>query len=594
MAKLRFTVGYPMKKEINVTKQEQTAARLQLWQERRAKCESAYAGELARMDEREALYRGEGEIRGVGGERIPSLHTRNIIAENIEAQISSQIPRPRVQALREEDEPLAEIVEKLIGCELDRLNMERLNDMDERTAPLQGGSGWLAEWDEQKGGVVLSLVHPRRILPQPGVSEIEEMDYFILQIPESRRGLEERYGADLSGEGEDSPALRCSDTAEEEMLTCCIGYERRGDRIDRFTWVGDTVLEDLSDYEAPRVRLCKHCGERFYGAESCPHCGENDWEEQPADSERLYSPVLTRRGGFIPVGDTPAELPLFRPGLYPLLLRKNVSVFGKFLGDSDADKIRDQQNTISLMEQKILHRFCDAGTRITLPNDPDVTLDRRDQRVIHVKNAADVAAIKVVDFSGDLSQEMLYLTSVYQEARQAIGITNAYLGEQDTTASSGKAKQFSAAQAAGRLQSKRVMKQALYQELFERIFRLHLAYDTTPHRFPGADGAWEEFDRYDFLRRDETGRYYWNDAFLFSCDETEPPVNDRERRWQETTELYRSGAFGAPEEDGVRLLFWRKMERLHYPGAGETCREIERRVRERENALLSQETRKNP
>ena len=93
---------------------------------------------------------------------------------------------------------------------------------------------------------------------------------------------------------------------------------------------------------------------------------------------------------------------------------------------------------------------------------------------------------------------------------------------------------------------------------------------------------------------DENGEYYWNDAFLFSCDETEPPVNDRERRWQETTELYRSGAFGAPEEDSVRLLFWRRMERLHYPGAGETCREIDRRLREEKSALLSQETRKNP
>lgn len=582
-----------MKKESNVTKQEQTNTRLLIWQARREKCESAYEGELKRMDEREALYRGEGEIRGIGGERIPSLHTRNIVAENIEAQISSQLPRPRVQALNEEDESLAAMIEKLIACELDRLPMERLNDMDERTTPLQGGSGWMLEWDDARGGIALSLLHPKRILPQAGVSELEEMDYFILQIPESRRGLEERYGVSLAGESEDEPSLRGSDTAEEELLTCYIGYERRGNTIDRFTWVGDTVLEDLQDYEAPRLRRCR-CGKSFHDLDECPYCGKKDWEEGAAEHERLYSTVLTRRGNLIAVGEEALELPLYRPGLYPVLLRKNVSVFGKFLGDSDCDKIRDQQNTISLMEQKILHRFCDAGTRITLPNDPEVTLDRRDQRVIRVKNAADVAAIKVVDFSGDLSQEMLYLAGVYQEARQAIGITNAYLGETDATASSGRAKQFSAAQAAGRLQSKRVMKQALYQELFERIFRLHLAYDTAPHRFMGADGQWEEFDRYDFLRRDENGEYYWNDAFLFSCDETEPPANDRERRWQETTELYRSGAFGAPEEDSVRLLFWRKMERLHYPGAGETCREIDRRIRAEESAALSQETRKNP
>ena len=103
-----------MKKESNVTKQEQTNTRLLIWQARCEKCESAYEGELKRMDEREALYRGEGEIRGIGGERIPSLHTRNIVAENIEAQISSQLPRPRVQALNEEDESLAAMIEKLV------------------------------------------------------------------------------------------------------------------------------------------------------------------------------------------------------------------------------------------------------------------------------------------------------------------------------------------------------------------------------------------------------------------------------------------------------------------------------------------------
>ena len=621
---------------------KQAADRLLLWQTRYAKSSAAYAEELRKIDEREELYRGNADIRGIGGERISPLHTRNIIAENIESQIVSTIPRPRVQAVHEEDEPLAALVERLIACELDRLPMERLNDMDERTAPLQGGSGWLAEWDDAAGGVALSLLHPKRILPQEGVSESEEMDYFILQIPESRRRLEERYGVSLAGETEKQPELRDGLTADEEMLTCLIGYERRGTVIDRFTWVGDTVLEDLPDYEAPRRRVCKRCGAdpktavadfgvtlgaeeqakllaaRFGGdappkpdggadadEELCPFCHGSAFLTQSATEELLFSPVLTARGAFLPGARTvmdengvlreePTRLPLYRPGLYPMTLRKNVSVFGKFLGDSDADKIRDQQNTVSLLEQKILHRFCDAGTRITLPNDPEITLDRRDQRVIHVKNAADVAAIKTVDFSGDLSQEMVYLASVYQEARQAIGITNSYLGETDVTASSGKAKQFSAAQAAGRLQSKRVMKQALYQDLFLRIFRLHLAYDTAPCRFRGENGAWEEFDRYDFLRQNEDGSFSWNDEFLFFCDETEPPANDRERRWQETTELYRGGAFGDPADDRVRLLFWKKMERLHYPGAGETYRDIDRRLQSADADAASQETRKNP
>ena len=68
--------------------------KLAMWQERLARAESAYAAELGRMDEREALYAGDRSLRPiVAGERKErAAHVRNLCAELIEAQVDSNIP----------------------------------------------------------------------------------------------------------------------------------------------------------------------------------------------------------------------------------------------------------------------------------------------------------------------------------------------------------------------------------------------------------------------------------------------------------------------------------------------------------------------
>ena len=98
--------------------------------------------------------------------------------------------------------------------------------------------------------------------------------------------------------------------------------------------------------------------------------------------------------------------------------------------------------------------------------------------------------IDVYQFSGDLQYELTYLATVYEEARQVLGITDSFQGRTDPTATSGKAKEFSAAQAAGRLESKRTMKQAAYAQLFELMFKFWLAYSDEPgHQYKDNDGT---------------------------------------------------------------------------------------------------------
>ena len=289
---------------------------------------------------------------------------------------------------------------------------------------------------------------------------------------------------------------------------------------------------------------------------------------------------------------TPARIPCYRPDCYTVILQRSVSVYGQLLGNSDVDMIADQQNTINRIEQKIIDRLIKAGARVTLPDRADLRMDPEDGEKWYIGNPADKSLIDIYEFSGNLQYELAYLAQVYEEARQIIGITDSFQGRQDTTATSGKAKEFSAAQAAGRLESKRVMKNAAYAALFEAMFKFALAYSDEPRSVTYKDSTgetvYEEFNRYDFLERGEDGELYWNDQFLFSCDTSAPLASNREAMWQETRQNLQTGAFGDPTQTETLILFWAKMEELHYPGAGQTKKHLEEKA-QREQEMAAQQ-----
>ena len=80
------------------------------------------------------------------------------------------------------------------------------------------------------------------------------------------------------------------------------------------------------------------------------------------------------------------------------------------------------------------------------------------------------------------------------------------------------------------------------------------------------------------------------DDFLFSCDTATPLANNREAMWQETRANLQAGAFGDPSSLDTLIMFWQKMQLLHYPGAGETLRYLEDiRQRQMEEAQRQQQ-----
>lgn len=659
------------------------SGKLDLWQERLAQADRAYNGELCKMDKRERLYAGDRKLEKVTEnycfENTP--HVRNIVAENIESEISSAIPQPKVTPKRKEDEHLASIIEHFLRNELDRLPFETMNDMAERTTLIQGGVGFLIDWDNTKrthdtcGAVAVTTIHPKQFAPQPGVyTGIEDMDWFIIKLPTTKAQVKRRYGKDVYAEGESEPDVRTIDGAQnnEDAVTQYIGYARNDDGgIDRYSWVNDVELEDIENYQARRQPVCSKCGKvkplpgqmiysdvkpfgnllpdpkrgfegslipedtllemgsgmnmaesiadgymsgleddspvtgmsfergeqpktgsRYEGG-ACPWCGSEEFTDEKQEFEEIMLPMQTAGGVSIP-GATPMMneagmpvmqptlVPFYMPDCYPIILQKSVSVYGQLLGNSDVDLIADQQNTLNVLSRKMIDRIIKAGTRITLPDRADLRIDPHDSDKWYIGNASDKALIGVYDFSGDLSSEAMYMSQVYEEGRQVLGITDSFQGRTDPTAQSGKAKQFAAAQSAGRLESKRVMKNAAYAAIFEMMFKFWLAYSDEPRSISYKDekggSRYEEFNRYDFLLQDEDGNYYWNDGFLFSVDENGTLANNRDAMWQECRECLQSGAYGNPQDTQTLILFWSRMEQLHYPGAAETKSILEQRA----------------
>ncbi len=683
--------------------------KLEYWQGRLEADESAYAGELSKMDEREGLYLGSPEIKPIAREEVPDRapHVRNVILELIEAQVSSSIPQPKVTARRKKDERLARLIEDMLRDELDRMSFEELNDQQERTVPIQGGGAYLVEWDSSQrthttaGEVAVSLLHPKQIIPQAGVyTGIEDMDHIILKLPQTKGSIKRRYGVDVSEESESEPDARgTGESTAEDMVTQYVAYYRNDKGgIGLYSWVNDTQLEDLEDYQARRLRRCAKCGApepapntvtmveptfdgnypgtgewaavlrpqaRFGGQPPqsggswagdgggpysptgnavgaaahrgpwsdtdsppdgrkigkpndktvCPYCGGTKWEESEEDFEEPAADIVRTDGSVIPalergpdgmpvleVGQdgVPAwkrtRLPYYKPNIFPVVLQKNISVFGRFLGGSDVDAVASQQNTVNRLETKMLDKLLTAGSYMSLPVDATIQRNPGEMKIIRLDNIQDKSFIDVYDMEGDVSQDVAMLDHTYEEMRQVIGVTDSFQGRRDTTATSGTAKQFAAAQTAGRLESKRIMKNAAFQRLYEAIFKMKLAYADEPRPVPkyNAQGEreYEEFNRYDFLEQDAAGEWYWNDQFIFAVDDTSATLaSNREAMWEETRLNLQTGAFGPLEDLETMIFFWTKMEMLHYPGAAETKELFKQRQAAQQEALAAQQQR---
>lgn len=610
---------------------------LKKWQERLKKARAEYQEQLELFDQREQLYQGARSLdRNVNLDKNPTKlanNVRNIAFELIETQVDSNIPLPKVNTAFQNAEEKAQLIEESLKSDMERLPFTTMNDMQERTCPIQGGSWFFIEWDntihthETIGDLKISLLHPKQVIPQAGMTSLEESDYVFIQLAQSKEYIKLRYGVDVANEEEEEPGLNGIRSSADNLVTQNIAYYRNGrGGIGIFSWVNDEILEDLEDYQARRAQFCKACGTRKDdGAETCPDCGGKVFVWKEIEYEELAQDIQLSDGTWIPAmsplqldgeeltelaGDgvggiqetkmiAPTRIPYYKPNCFPLVLRKNVSAIGKMLGDSDIDKIRDQQDAIKKLGTKAEEKMLKGGSFVVINKryKSQAVLDDGELKVLWVDDG-DMSPVRDINIQPDISADMNFLEMNYEWARSTLGVTDSFQGKRDPTATSGKAKEFAASQTAGRFESKIRMKYHAYSELFQLMFRFKLAFCDEPRPFVTKDNAgnkiYKQFNKYDFLDVDDAGEWFYNDQFLFGVDSAGGLASDKQYMWEQARQNLSSGLYGDPSQTATLLRFWGVMEQLHYPMAGNIKAQlVEEQDKQEQQAALAMSAQEN-
>lgn len=585
-----------------ITKPEENE-KLKKWQRRYEDAKQKYGSELSKMELFEEYYLGDRRVKANpnkndGYAKKKSINVRNIVYELIESQIDSSVPMPKVTPVHAEDAGQAKIIESFLKNEVKTLKLSVLNDVMERITPMIGGGFMLVEWDNTKGyhctlgDLSVTNLHPKQVIPQPGITDIEKMDYIFVRISQTKDYVKRRFGVDVSEEEETDAEIRSGETSSDIVTVITAYYKNQHGGIGLLRWCGDTILEDMDDYQARQIEICKECG-RTKISDVC-ECGSKKFIKKNDEKEEIVlrnTEESINEAGIPVISENEEEITMeyYKPNVFPIIQRKNISTQDKFLGFSDVEAIEDQQDTIKKLGSKINEKLLKGGSYVTLPSGVGFELKDEELKIIRIDNPQQKALIDVVTVQADVTQDRILLEQNYAWAKSTLGITDSYQGKYDSSATSGTAKQFSINQAAGRLESKRVMKNQAYSALYEMMFRFALAYadQPIPINIQGANGEYEyaHFDKAIFVKKDAAGEHYWNDEFIFETDPTSTLLTNREAMWNQADLKLQSGAFGPLSELETNYLYWLEQERNGYPNAGEIKSEIERRMRERKAML---------
>jgi hypothetical protein len=179
-----------------------------------------------------------------------------------------------------------------------------------------------------------------------------------------------------------------------------------------------------------------------------------------------------------------------------------------------------------------------------------------------------------------------YLETNYNWAKSALGITDSYQGKYDASARTGTAKQYAINQAAGRLDSKRTLKNEAYAKMYEIMFKFWLAFSESPTSITSTDKdgqpEHDQLDRKEFLRIDANGEFYWDDEFIFETDPTSTLMQNREAMWNQTDMKLQSGAFGPVGDLETARAYWTIMKANGYPNASVILNLVEDRINQQQ------------
>lgn len=577
------------------------------WEKKLRNAIGFYQDITTEIDDNYEAYKGTRAIYNSKGQKANKDKTtvRKVTFELVESQIDVNIPQPKVTSVNGNIDR-AQIIEHYIKNELDRLPFEEMNDEQGRITPIAGASIFLVEWDNSIktrntiGKLIVKNIHPNEIVPQPGVYKIQDMDYIFIRLLQSKIEIKQRYGVDVTEEANTEPEN--DPTHNDELVTHYYVYYKNDEGyISLFSWVNNTVVQDIDNYFARKHKVCERCGAAKGEIDECEQCGNTTFKLETLEKEKLTIPrmIVNSITNKQEIVDEEVEVPYYIPKKFPFVIRKNASELDNVLGNSDVSVIKDQQNDLNIYTTKIREKLLKGGSIVTLPKDLPFKANDDEMKIVRIDNPAQKDMIDVKSLQPNVANDIVLLDKTYDIARQTIGITDSFQGRRDNTALSGKAKEFAAQQTAGRLESKRIMKNFAFSQLFEVMFQFILAYADEPRKYHFQDDKgniqYRVFDKRSFLDKDDNGKYYYDDEFIFAVDESAILGTNRRAMWEETRLNFTSGAYGDPKDLQTIAMFWQMMDSLHYPGAKQALQfasqrvEQQRQMAEQQQVLAAQQ-----
>ena len=508
---------------------------------------------------------------------------RKMVYELIESKIDNSIPMPKIRPRYKTDLPLVSVTENYLKFEVDGIFTKYLNDRSERSTYVDGTSWYKVWWDsldnthERSGNVKIDLCRVDQIVPQPGVSDYRQLEYIFERKEISLTRIWDLYHRRIIPTEANTNVI--------EVISC---YYLNSDRVvGLFMYAPHSrqVICNEEDWQIRKLRTCTVCGTVNPTGDTCRNCGSKTFKYENAteeilenDIEEIYNPY--------DVGETDDEsekehyksrvfltagtkIPFYKITQLPFIPRPAISSLDNIYGTSEVKVTLESQDAINKLLTKALEKTMKSGTILTKPEklkigDSDDTI-----KVLSVRTTEEAAMVQSRPVVADTSQDLVMAATLYESGKASSGVTESFQGAKDSSATSGKAKQYAAVMTAGRIESLRVMKSAAFAGLYELVLKYLLAFSDEPRKFvrvlPNGSQKEEVWNKYMFLDKDKYGNIYYRDDLRFDSDPASTLSQNRAQMWQETQDKFVQGAFGNPADPRVLELFWNIMDSLQYP-----------------------------
>lgn len=537
------------------------------------------------LDKWRQAYRGtlNALTKDGGISKRRSRQLRKMCYEMVESKVDNSVPMPKMRPRYKTDLPLVAVTENYLKYEVDGIFSKFVNDRSERATYIDGTSWYKVWWDslanthDRSGDVKIECCTVDQIVPQPGVSDYRNLEYIFERRELSLTRIYDLYRRKITPVSQDTNVI--------EVISCYYLNDERIVGLFMYAPHSLQVICNEESWQIRKLRTCTKCGTINPTSTSCRVCGSKSFKYENATEEILEEDLMEIYNPY-DVGETDDEderdhyqarvflsagttIPFYQVRQLPFVPRPAISLPNSIYGMSEVQVVLDEQDAINKVLTKAVDKTLKSGSILTKPErmkigDTDDTI-----KVLGVRTAEEAAMVQSKQIVADTQQDIAMATIIYENGKSASGVTESYQGAKDTTATSGKAKQYAAAMTAGRIESLRVMKTAAFAGLYELVLKFLLAFSDEPRKFvrvlPDGSSKEECWNKYMFIDKDKYGDIYYRDDFKFDSDPASTLSQNRVQMWQETQDKFVQGTMGAPNDPRTLKLFWNIMDELQYP-----------------------------